>query len=80
MARFSPLNWPVVRQLTTPDRFGRGEAVTSRQTRDLKPRTATARRSAGAVLVFGVIPRTPAPPQPGETVCGETAASAQLIV
>ena len=49
MARFSPLNWPVVRQLTTPDRFGRGEAVTSRQTRDLKPRTATADRVVQSV-------------------------------
>ena len=52
MARFSPLNWPVVRQLTTPDRFGRGEAVTSRQTRDLKPRTATADRVVQSVCPY----------------------------
>lgn len=52
MARFSPLNWPVVRQLTTPDRFGRGEAVTSRQTREMQPRTATADRVVQSVCPY----------------------------
>ena len=44
MTRFSPLEWPVIRQLRTGDRTGRSSAVESRHTRDLTARTATADR------------------------------------
>jgi formate dehydrogenase major subunit len=36
------MEWPVYRQLTGPDKLARGEAVTSRRTRELRPRVATA--------------------------------------
>ncbi|MDN6371907.1 MAG: hypothetical protein L0K12_03140 [Brevibacterium aurantiacum] len=42
MARFSPLEWPVIRQLRSSDASGRGESVVSQKTRDTTPRTATA--------------------------------------
>jgi formate dehydrogenase major subunit len=42
MARFSFLEWPVLRQLRTSDRTGRGESVVSQKTRETAPRTTTA--------------------------------------
>jgi formate dehydrogenase major subunit len=42
MAPRSFLQWPVVRQLSTGDLFGRGPAVTSAKTQAITPRTATA--------------------------------------
>ena len=42
MARLSPLQWPVVRQVRSGDLLGRGQAVTSERTRNLASRTATA--------------------------------------
>ncbi|SMY13099.1 formate dehydrogenase major subunit [Brevibacterium jeotgali] len=41
MARFSPLEWPVLRQFRSGDVSGRGPSVTSGKTRATKPRTAT---------------------------------------
>ncbi|HBO54096.1 MAG TPA: dehydrogenase, partial [Janibacter terrae] len=33
------LGWPVLRQLASGDFLGRGNAVTSRSTREMEPRT-----------------------------------------
>ncbi len=52
MARFSPLEWPVFRQFTSADGFGRGEAVTSRKTREIAPRTSTADRVVQSVCPY----------------------------
>lgn len=52
MARFSPLEWPVFRQLTSDDKLGRGEAVTSRRTREITPRTSTADRVVQSVCPY----------------------------
>src|ERR1700753_4500822 len=37
-----PSDWPLLRQLRGPDRMGRGDAVQSRRSRELVPRTVTA--------------------------------------
>ena len=42
MARITPLEWPVIRQLRSRDSTGRGAAVTSKKTRDTAPRTRDA--------------------------------------
>ncbi|RCS94422.1 formate dehydrogenase major subunit [Brevibacterium aurantiacum] len=42
MARFSPLEWPVIRQLRSSDASGRGESVVSQKTRETTARTTTA--------------------------------------
>lgn len=52
MPSFSPLEWPVVRQLRSGDVFGRGPAVTSKHTRAVEPRTATADRIVQSVCPF----------------------------
>lgn len=52
MPSFSPLEWPVFRQLRTGDRFGRGPAVQSARTRATEPRTATADRVVQSVCPF----------------------------
>ena len=39
MTRWSPLQWPVIRQVRSGDVLGRGPAVTSERTRTLAPRT-----------------------------------------
>lgn len=52
MARFSPLEWPVLRQLRTGDALGRGPAVQSQRTRELEPRTKTADRVVASVCPF----------------------------
>ena len=44
MSRWSPLNWPVLRQVRTGDVLGRGPSVTSPTTRSVAPRTVTADR------------------------------------
>ena len=44
--------WPVVRQLTGPDRLGRGAATQSRRSAELTPRTATADRVATSVCPY----------------------------
>ncbi|NOP38808.1 dehydrogenase [Calidifontibacter sp. DB2511S] len=48
----SPLEWPVVRQLRTGDRLGRGPAVTSARTRATEPRTSTADRVVQSVCPY----------------------------
>ena len=45
-------NWPVFRQLTGPDRLGRGEAVRSPHTETSAPRTAAATRVTGSVCPY----------------------------
>ena len=45
-------NWPVYRQLTGTDPLGRGAAVTSRATRELRPRTATADRVVDSICPY----------------------------
>jgi len=45
-------SWPVVRQLTTPDRLGRGTAVRSASTDQLTPRTKTADRMVKSVCPY----------------------------
>ena len=52
MARWSPLEWPVVRQVRTGDLLGRGPAVTSARTRARAPRTATADRVVQSVCPY----------------------------
>jgi formate dehydrogenase major subunit len=46
------LEWPVVRQLRSGDVFGRGPAVTSKQTRAITARTATADRVVQSVCPY----------------------------
>jgi formate dehydrogenase major subunit len=46
------LEWPVVRQLTSSDPFGRGAAVQSAHTKALRPRTATADRVVQSVCPY----------------------------
>jgi formate dehydrogenase major subunit len=46
------LEWPVVRQLRSGDRLGRGTAVTSKQTRDIAPRTTTADRVVQSICPY----------------------------
>jgi formate dehydrogenase major subunit len=52
MTRWSPLQWPVVRQVRSGDVLGRGPAVTSERTRSMKPRTSTADRVVQSVCPY----------------------------
>src|ERR1700729_3317793 len=52
MMRWSPLQWPVVRQVRSGDVLGRGPAVTSERTRSMKPRTSTADRVVQSVCPY----------------------------
>jgi formate dehydrogenase major subunit len=52
MARWSPLQWPVVRQVRSGDLLGRGPAVTSERTRNMAPRTSTADRVVQSVCPY----------------------------
>jgi formate dehydrogenase major subunit len=52
MARLSPLQWPVVRQVRSGDLLGRGPAVTSERTRNLASRTSTADRVVQSVCPY----------------------------
>jgi formate dehydrogenase major subunit len=52
MTRWSPLQWPVIRQVRSGDLLGRGPAVTSERTRALAPRTATADRVVQSVCPY----------------------------
>jgi formate dehydrogenase major subunit len=52
MSTWSPLEWPVLRQLRSGDRFGRGPAVTSPTTRGTLSRTATADRVVQSVCPY----------------------------
>jgi formate dehydrogenase major subunit len=49
--RVLPL-WPVVRQVTGPDRLGRGAAVQSAHTAHIAPRTRTADRVVGSICPY----------------------------
>ncbi len=46
------LSWPVLRQLRSPDKLGRGTAVRSRQTDELAARTEAADRVAKSVCPY----------------------------
>src|SRR5689334_1902503 len=46
------LQWPVLRQLRSTDKLGRGSAVTSEHTRALTPRTTTADRVVQSVCPY----------------------------
>ena len=50
--RWSPLRWPVVRQVRSGDLLGRGPAVTSERTRRLAPRTSTADRVVQSICPY----------------------------
>ena len=52
MSRFSPLEWPVIRQLRTGDHTGRSSAVQSQRTREIAPRTATADRVVQSICPY----------------------------
>jgi formate dehydrogenase major subunit len=52
MVRWSPLEWPVVRQVRSGDLLGRGPAVTSARTRAEVPRTSTADRVVQSVCPY----------------------------
>ena len=52
MGRWSPLEWPVVRQVRTGDLLGRGPAVTSARTRNITARTTTADRVVQSVCPY----------------------------
>jgi formate dehydrogenase major subunit len=45
-------DWPAYRQLTGTDRFGLGAAISSKRTRQLKPRTAVADKVVKSVCPF----------------------------
>jgi formate dehydrogenase major subunit len=45
-------SWPVYRQLTGPDRTGRGAAAKSERTRELRPRVATADKIVKSVCPY----------------------------
>ena len=45
-------SWPVVRQLTGPDRLGRGAAATSPRTEAMRPRTAEADKVVKSVCPY----------------------------
>ena len=45
-------NWPVYRQLTGPDRLGRGAAVRSPHTENATPRTQTAARVTSSICPY----------------------------
>src|SRR6201992_1028771 len=47
-----PSDWPLLRQLRGPDRMGRGDAVQSRRSRELVPRTVTADRVVKSVCPY----------------------------
>lgn len=46
------LEWPVVRQLRSGDKLGRGSAVTSKRTRAVTPRTTTADRVVQSICPY----------------------------
>jgi formate dehydrogenase major subunit len=46
------IGWPVVRQLRGTDRSGRGSAVKSRRSEELRPRTSTAHEVARSVCPY----------------------------
>ena len=52
MARWSPLQWPVVRQVRSGDLLGRGPAVTSGKTRAIASRTSTADRVVQSICPY----------------------------
>jgi formate dehydrogenase major subunit len=52
MARWSPLQWPVVRQARSGDLLGRGPAVTSGKTRAIASRTSTADRVVPSICPY----------------------------
>jgi formate dehydrogenase major subunit len=52
MARWSPLEWPVIRQVRSGDVLGRGPSVTSPRTRAMTPRTLTADRVVQSVCPY----------------------------
>src|ERR1700735_2148550 len=52
MTRWSPLQWPVLRQVRSGGLLGRGPAVTSERTRMLAPRTSTADRVVQSVCPY----------------------------
>src|SRR6201986_1827081 len=52
MARWSPLGWPVVRQVRSGDLLGRGPAVTSAKTRAVASRTSTADRVVPSICPY----------------------------
>ncbi len=52
MAKWSPLEWPVVRQLRSGDLLARGPAVTSARTRAIAPRTSTADHVARSICPY----------------------------
>src|ERR1700761_9403934 len=52
MVRWSPLEWPVVRQVRSGDLLGRGPAVTSARTRTEVSRTSTADRVVQSVCPY----------------------------
>jgi formate dehydrogenase major subunit len=52
MVRWSPLQWPVVRQVRSGDLLGRGPAVTSGKTRAIASRTSTADRVVQSICPY----------------------------
>lgn len=52
MSRFSPLNWPVVRQIRNKDAFGRDVSTKSAKSEDLRGRTVDADRVVQSVCPY----------------------------
>jgi len=52
VAKWSPLQWPVVRQVRSGDLLGRGPAVTSARTRAITARTTTADRVVQSICPY----------------------------
>ncbi len=49
---FSPLNWPVARQIKNKDLFGLGESAASNRTESLSARTTSADKVVGSVCPY----------------------------
>ena len=52
MSRFSPLNWPVVRQIRSKDAFGRDLSTQAAQSEELRGRTVDADRVVQSVCPY----------------------------
>jgi formate dehydrogenase major subunit len=81
MTRWSPLQWPVIRQVRTGDVLGRGPAVTSERTRTMAPRTSTADRVVQSVCPYCAVGCEGDPDSPVSRgrLCPKGSASEQLV-
>src|SRR5699024_10036278 len=95
MARWTPLQWPVFRQVTKGDLLGRGSAVTSRATENITPRTENGDRVGQSICPYCAVgcgeknfgkdekiiqlEGDPESPLPRGRLCPKGAASEELV-